>query len=56
MKIYTLFQQQKRLLRNSLDTGTVFCKAAVVCRKIVDKAKYWIGTRQILNIRGLGPG
>ena len=58
MKVYTLFQQQKKLLRNSLDAGILFLNAAVLSRKILVKAKYQIGTqfRQILNIKGIGSG
>ena len=45
MKVYTLFQQYKKnMLRNSLDAGTFFLNAAVLSRKILVKAKYWIGT------------
>ena len=57
MKVYTLFQQnKKKLLRNSLDAGAFFLNAAVLSRKILVSAKYRIGIRyrQILNIKGLG--
>ena len=53
MKVYTLFQQNEKLLRNA---GTFFLNAAVLSRKILVKDKYQIRTRyqQILNIEGLG--
>ena len=35
----------KKLSRNSLDAGTFFLNAAVLSRKILVKAKCWIGTR-----------
>ena len=41
MKVYTLFQQNEKLLRNA---GTFFLNAAVLSRKILVKAEYWIGT------------
>ena len=45
MNVYTLSQQKKKLLWNSLDAGTSFLNAAVLSRKILVKAKYRIGTR-----------
>ena len=30
MKVYTLFQQIKNLLRNSLDAGSFFLNAAII--------------------------
>ena len=59
MKLYTLFQQnEKKILRNSLDAGTLFLNAAVLSRTILVQAEYRIGPRyrQILNIKGLGSG
>ena len=52
VKVYTLFQQNKNLLRNA---ATFFLNAAVLSRKMLVKAKYWIGTRyRQMNIKGLG--
>ena len=58
MKIYTLFQQNKKRIEEQLGCRYFFLNAAVLSRKILVKAKYRIGTwyRQILNIKGLGSG
>ena len=53
MKVYALFQQnKKKLLRNSLD-AVFFLNAAVLSRKILVKAEYQIGTWywHLLNIK-----
>ena len=39
MKVYTLFQQNKKNIKEGLDAGTFFLNAAVLFRKILVKAK-----------------
>ena len=58
MKVYTLFQQNKKPIKEELGCRILFLNAAVLSRKISVKAKYRIGTwyRQILNIIGLRSG
>ena len=55
MKVYTLFQQNKKPIKEQLGCRYFFLNAAVLSRKIVVEAEYWIRTqyRHLLNIKGL---
>ena len=55
MKVYTLFQQNKKPIKDQLGCRYFFLNAAVLSRKIVVEAEYWIRTqyRHLLNIKGL---
>ena len=57
MKVYTLFQQNKKIKKTIKECRYFFLNAAMLSRKILVEAKYWMGTqyRQILYIKGKKP-
>ena len=45
MKVHTLFQQNKNLLRNSLDAGVMFCVSHCACANYLFVLREEVGSQ-----------